>query len=256
MPEWILAKSEIEGWINIIIIALVVGGPVLNAILKTLIKQFSPKEEESSKPIPGVKIDKPVAKPMPGRPTQTKQHRPPTAKPRPPVRAERPKPQPKLELPIELPEILAEIFPDVVAPRRPQDRIPQPSESPPVSKHSDKPKPKQSRRVVRSQSTQSQVAEARKVEAKKPVQQTTEDRLGTLSSTFDAEDELLGHASTRIDPHPGSADLEDEHVAYDIPIPVDDFKAGVFHVDRMELRRAIILKEILSPPLALRDSEM
>lgn len=264
MPEWILAESGIESWINIIIIVLVVGGSFISAILKALIKKFSPKEETPSKKVPRVKFDRPIAKPMPGHPVQTAQPRPPTTGPRPPVRVEKsrrkPEQKPMVELPVELPEIFAELFPDIVAPRPPKDRIPHPSESSSRTQRSDKPKSKKSRRVVRSQSTQSHVAKARKVEATAPKHTTTEERLGTLKSSFELDEERLGHVETRIgpgmDPHPGSADLEEGHDAYDIPIPVDEFKAGVFHVDRQDLRRAIILNEILSPPLALREEEM
>lgn len=261
MHRWILAESDFDGWLRIIILVLVFGGSFLGAILKKIIKKFSPKEEEQqSKTTPRTKFDRPIAKPMPGRPVQRAQPRPSAAKPSTPVRVEKSQQptekKPTLELPVELPEIFAEIFPDVVAPRQPKDRIPQPPVPSTQSKRPSRAQPNKSRRVVRAQDSTTQVAKARKVEAKKPVPTTTEERLGTLTSSFDAEDERLGHESTRVDPHSGSAYLEKAHEAYDIPVVVDGFKAGVFHVDRQDLRRAIIFNEILSPPLALREDEI
>ncbi len=261
MHRWILADSDFDGWLRIIILVLVFGGSFLSAILKTIIKKFSPKEEDQkSKTTPRTKFDRPVAKPMPGRPVQRAQPRSPAAKPRTPVREEKSRQstekKPRLELPVELPEIFAEIFPDVVAPRRPKDRLPQPPVPSTQSKRPSRTQPKKSRRVVRAQDSKTKVAKARKVEAKKPVGKTTEERLGTLTSSFESGEERLGHLGTRVDPHPGSAYLEKDHDAYDIPAEVDGFKAGVFHVDRQDLRRAIIFNEILAPPLALREDEI
>lgn len=253
MNEWTLAAFDIQEWINTIIFLVIIFGSIFTSIAKTLIKKFSPPEQGKTKRSASGKIDKPIARPMPT--IQTRQQRPfiPVAKPL-TVQPEA-KPTPPKEMPIELPEILAEVFPELIAPRKTSPRKPEPQRPAPIPQQPTRPSsPATQKTRIRSRQKRRVVTEAVKPAQPKPIQETTESRLGRLTSMFDQKEDLLGHLGTNIDPHPGTDDIHDDQENVVTAIS-DDWLLGITRPSRRELQKAIVMNEILSPPLALRPCE-
>jgi len=254
MTEYILAESALDDWVRIVIFLLIIGGSFFGKIAKTLIKKFSPPEHEKSTRSASGKIDKPIAMPMPPVQARRQQQSIPMAKPF-TTRSIQPeaKPTPPKETPIELPEILAEVFPELVAPRKTPHRKPEPQKPTPIPQSPTRSSSPQTHKTrSRSRQRRRVVTEVVKPAQQKPAQKTTEERLGRLTSMFDQKEDRLGHLETNIDPHPGTNDIHDDQENV-VKVIADDSFMGVLRPSRKDLQKAIIMNEILSPPLALRN---
>ncbi len=215
MTDTILAQgSNLEGWIQGIVVLLVIGGSLLKPITKALIEHFGPKDSasptgrarstgDSAMPRPAgrspVAPTPPVARAPQARPV-TLPHQPALSRPRPPAR---PKPRPATQRP------------------RPTPRTAEPK-----------------RAALR-----------------------TEDRLGHLVPTLK---EHLGHIDSVIELRDDQIEqVVEEHLGHLEPstAPTASKKRVVREGEflakptRSSLRRAVVLSEVLQPPLALRKPE-
>ncbi len=240
--------AQLDGlgdWIQTIIFLLVVGSAALGSIAKVLIRKFSPKEPPGpakldrrtaprrQRPVPP--LARPVARPMPQRPTPQAQAPPPVASPM--------GPQPKLDQPRvdSLPEMLREVFSqltdtvETVQPRPPHPARPVggPGQRP------TPPRPKRSRRRPAHPLGRTLPEAAPKTRrdmlAGRPG--GTEGLLDGLAMSWDSAYELP--AQDGIQKSKGRG-----------------FQPGAIqHQTRASLRRAIIMSEVLGPPLAIRPPD-
>lgn len=258
----LLAQSELDDWVKIVILVLFIGGSTLGALAKKLIAYFGPKEDQSGKAprIPTVVGDdrtrprqqpRPVARPAPTLPTahpapSFPPPRPapslPSARPAPPARQAskaptmRPvaKPQP-LEQPAKptLADLVQEVFEqqhsDVA-------RVPADTASPPPVR------PVAPREAPQTKKRRSQREAKRIASAKKQ-------RSGQVKPSAASGSEQEG-----VDPEKHLGRLQSK-----IPKQTEQATAPAADSFRRPskdaLRRAIIMSEVLRPPLALRADD-
>ena len=236
-----LAIQDIGDWIEGIIVLVIIAGSALSGIGKAIVNKLNRSREEAEaqrrregQPRPQRVTDRPavppVARPMPPRrPASTIEHRP-VAWPLTPPTARR---RPHAEVPQPIPPVLQTIL-DVVLDggveletvvRKP--RPPQPAAEPPVSgsartsRVQPPPAPRPSKTKVPKLATRRRSIEDREEQKAKLVEKR------------------LGHVVPHVASTTPLSSTGDESVLFDRPT-------------RTDLRRAIILNELLSPPLALR----
>jgi hypothetical protein len=211
--EPLLAAGGLEGWIETIILLLVIGGSALASIAKPLIKKFGGQDPEESaqqrrerqagrspaaRPRPAQPAA-PVARPMPPRPVVPKARAAPTVATPAPVQ------------PI---------------PREPAEkRPPYPVRRPSVP-----------------------LARPRPVEKPQRVRLVADHDLGRLEAKV-AQRHLESAAPSRRVVHPKT---EADHAATRPSLEFDRLLASIRHPTRTALRQAIVMSEILSPPVGLR----
>jgi len=222
-----LAIKDIGDWVQVIIVLVIVAGSALSGIVKAIITKLNRSREEAEaererqgRPRPQRVTDRsapPVARPMPPR------YRLPTAMQR-----------PQVEVPRTLPPVVQTIL-DVVLDGAvdletafPKPRPPQPTAEPPVSGAA---------RTYRAQSPPAPPRAGKATVPKRPVgRRSIEDREEQKAKLVEKR---IGH----VEPHVASATA---------PSSTDAYSELFERLTRTDLRRAIILNEILSPPLALR----
>lgn len=223
MVDFLIAQSDLDEWIRILIIALVFGGSALGAVGKKLIEIFSPKED----PPPAKKID-PVSAPK--RPVR-----------RAPMDVEvLPLPQQTSSPPSAAPPV---VLPPVARPAPAQARRPQRSKARPVpppqpapSRHQRKPEPKK-----------------REAGNLRHLEPTVDDDLNRLGSRVA---QRAGKVDTRVDDHLGHLTPHVAEGRSASPKVTTRSSIGkLAGLSRGEIRRAILLREILGPPVALRSQE-
>lgn len=220
--------SEIGDWMQFIIILLIIGGSVFGAIAKKLIAAFSPKDsEDSTKGLPTPPGAKPVTPPVARK-----------------AAAHPPPEQPTVDT-RNLPPILAEIIEEVAgrrteeSQRRRQRQAPS-REAQPQRVH---PRPPQPPRGAPASAIQTLAPDEHLGhihsaidDQERRFESDVEHRLGRLRSSFDTKTPTVAPA---IVPRAAGA----------FSMPTSAARLGV-----RELRRAVVLSEILAPPLALRAS--
>jgi len=232
-------------WIETIVVVAIVAMSALGSVAKFFIRKFSPQNERDGTPrrVPGRPmtqrgppgLQRPVARPLPPR----------SGRPVVPGHTDRERPAPTRREPIPLPEplrdILAEVVPELVPPRQPPPASSGPPKRATVEhRASDKEEASRRRVVVSSPARKTQTTRSQgKASAKharpasaKPRANTTEQRIGHLESNLDS----MAYTST------GD------------PAPIDHLSA-IKHPSRHALRTAIIMNEILGPPVSLRDPQ-
>ncbi len=225
-----LAVQNIGDWIEGIIVLVIIGGSALGGLAKAIIAKINRSREEADaqrelqeRPPPRA-MDRPalpMARPMPPRqrPQAITRERPAAR----PLATQRP----QVEVPKNLPPMVQTIL-DVVLDgavdveevfRRPQPR-PSRTEPPPAPKPARKSVPKPVRRAQ---------------------QRATGRR--TIDDREEREAKLLEKRIGHVEPHVAPAPLPEADP--------DSFERPT----RKDLRRAIILNEILSPPLSIRRTD-
>lgn len=223
MFDAILAENGLDGWVQIIILVLVFGGSALAAIGKKLISVFSPKEDPSP-----VKTAKPVSQPM----KRAKPASPPAG------------------------------VPPVLRPSVAQQSAPPPVVLTPVARPA-RPDPQRSRRVP----TRS-VPPPRLVPSGQPPKATTKSRapgaLSRLEPTVDDDLDRLGSriaqralkVGAKVSDHLGHLKPQVAEAWESSPGSSSESLGGsMSRLSRAEIRRAIVLREILGPPIALRSPD-
>jgi len=258
----LIAQFDPGDWIQVVIVALVMVASALGPVLKVLIKKFSPPEEVDSKKEDGERTlvrrppppDRPMARPMPprtaGRRVTIEVEQDEIGTPRPPQRG----------LPEPLREILAEILPDVIPPGEPP--------LPPA-----RPRP-----VQRSERTAPQTPDlarpARPIPTSPRPSQPTARKAARPQSPSTAprrENERQAARPARRAPRPENAGSQRDDVSTQVESNLGQLESRITRTtdaappqsgllfdlarlrDRSNLRQAIILSEILAPPLALRS---
>lgn len=250
-------QSGLDDWIQIIILVLIVGGSVFGAISKKLIAVFSPKEDTSK-----------------GTGDVASKRRPPTPASRvqPGPSAQRPA-QPTRQPPITRP-YPSRPMPAAPVAGRGEPRRPTPASRPP-SQRLTPPKPI----PVSQQAPQTLVAEHAEVVARpSPARRRdlsepacAQEHLGHIISALDEEGELidttvedhLGHLESRLGIREDRFDeaveerlgrVEPESGTQPCARPAGAPVLAIGSPSRRALRRAVVMSEILAPPLALRPS--
>lgn len=226
-----LAQPEIDSWLQLVIAILVVGGSVLASVSKKLIQAFSPKEPDkpgqTQAGAPGAGAPRRAA---PAR--DAGQPMRPAAKPMTPTSPRPPSVEPPVARPYPPPPVVIRTAPD-----EPPQRA---ARRPPTT-----PRPKSAT----------------------PAPARAEQRLGHLEPAVLVVEARFEAAAEKRMAHLESAVPEEElHFEEDIEerlgqvesAPWEPGAAGPGRVplirrpSRQALRRAVVLREILSPPLALR----
>ncbi len=211
----VLAESSFDGWVKILFFILIFGGSALGTILKKIIAHFTPNEEENT-----------PAQPQSSRPDIRR--RAPSAPVARPLNAPRPDARREKVSPMRpLSETLAPLrpvagFPKPEKPVRPARPAPATVRPPTPSKQT-----RSRRRPVQEQPSAS-------VQQQSPPPQKPKDQ---------HEHGLL------VDLHEDGEQLVDELAQSEKKISPRDRLLG----SRDGLRDAMILSEVLSPPLAMRD---
>lgn len=243
----------LKDWINTIVILVIVAGSILGPVAKWLIAKTGGGAEDEPKAIPGARGEvkelaprgrvpsaRPVAQPMP----TPGQRREAAARPHAPLARDSQvapstaggaRRDPRTGVPTARPTVSQEPGPATpvipppprVTPRRPPVRpAPPPAERPPV-------------RVARSQRRISVKPKESKLSHLEPTLDTT---LGEEDTKFAKRADQLGT-------------LRRERTAELVPEVVPDEFDAVRHPTRRSLRQAILMKEILGLPLALRPPD-
>ena len=215
MPWCVLAKAEgLDDWIRIIILLFVAGSAVFGAVTKALIRKFSPKKDADT---PALGRPEPVRlrPPSPARPVARPMPTPQGSGPvAPPAR---PRPVTKFPSVESLPEMLREVFAQLGDAEETPPSRPAP---PPVAA------PPRARAVPGIERTGRKPVAARQRARSKPGAAPAAGVRSRVASVADGDVRKTA---------------------------IKDLPPGtVRHPTRASLRRAIIMNEILSPPLALR----
>ena len=233
------APKGLEGWINTIVILLIIGGSILGPVAKWLIaKTRRDAEEEPGKigsggqeagpraPRPRVPPAHPVARPMQVGGRQRETPEPPLATPSPSRRTARPAVSQEPARPVTPP-------PPKAPPRRPVEQPPRPRPAPPPAKRTPAPAVTSERRV-------SPESKPRRPQRKEPSLHVTlgedEDR------KFAKRERELGTLRVQSEPETSAVQTPGE---FDV----------VRNPTRRSLRQAILMREILGPPLSLRPPD-
>lgn len=220
--ELLLAAGGSPDWIQGVVLLLVIGLPVLNGIVKAIAGKLSGTKDETASPTPQQRERSrpPVARARGSKPQPAHQPPPPVARPQPPRPAVSP---PRRSAPQDAPppafapliEMIRERIEERPRVRQQQRPAPKPVEKP-------------QRQPVRS---------ARPSSTKKRKQhESIAERERRLSR---AREERMGHVREGV-------------VAPVVQKPIDHADHWHTRMNRQSLRRAIVLSEILAPPLALR----
>lgn len=246
--------TDIEGWMKILIPVLIVAGSILGPVAKWLIAKTSPGKKDEPKAISGdrgevkelapggrVPSARPIAQPMP-TPGQRGEA---VARPHAPLARDSTvapstagagRRDPRTDVPTARPTVSQEQVPAIpvipppprVTPRRPPVRpAPPPAKRPPA-------------RVARSQ---------RRISAK-PKESKLRHLEPTLEATLGKEEDTKFAKRAR-----QLGTLRTERTAELVPEVVHSEFDPVRHPTRRSLRQAILMKEILGLPLALRPPD-
>lgn len=223
MPWPVLGKPQgMDDWIQIIILALVAGSAIFGKVTKTLIRKFSPKKDPET-PVLGRPEPALRRPPPPARPVARPMPQAPTATPQgsgPVAPPARPRPVSKFPRVESLPQMLRGVFAQLGEAGEATQSRPAP---PPVAP------PPHARAAPGVERTGRQPVAAR---------QRTRSKAGTAPAD---------KARPRV------ASVEKSGIR---KTQIKDSPLGtVRHPTRASLRRAIIMNEILSPPLALRRDD-
>ncbi len=235
----ILAARGFDDWIQILIVIAVFGGPLLGNVLKKLIVHFSPQEDdkepaEPQSPTPSMRRRKPsvpVAKPMTSSRRETSSDRRAPVRPMPNVP---PPPRPTVESPKT---ILGELESMLTGPT--QDAPVRPARPTPRSTKPPIPRPKPPAKALTTRQDRRRQP-ARKKATQVPRKKVAASKKAPVAHTHG----LL------VDLHAGG-----EGLVKDLAVPVEEISPRVGLLGSPAgLRHAILLSEILAPPLALRES--
>jgi hypothetical protein len=247
-------------WLEIVIFLLVVGFSAFGAIAQALIKKFGGKKGE---------IDKPEKKPR-RKAAQNEPDWRPVARPMPQQQARRtasPSEQgdhkrswaERIELPDPLREVLSEVMPEIVPPK-PAKKIERSARKPTPASPAAPPKPDHREISVppaRPVASPTQVKKIRQRPSKPqqarpaPVQQSTQSAPGTFEESLNVFEDHLGHLEYDMGSFSSGFSITSE---WDTPIVAPGFEF-LRNPDRAMLRKAIVMSELLAPPLALRQAQ-
>jgi hypothetical protein len=233
MPTLLQLPEDIKGWVNLIVILLIVGGAALRPVLNWLIAKASPNAKDalektagdpgkSKPPAPGRRgpTARPVARPMPVSGQASEVARPPRGM------------SPASRMEVEEVPTLTPAKPVIAPPstRRPAKRQTQPRPAPLPSSRPPVPAA-ESRASTSAKSGKRASKRAQKKSPPRPVREV--------------HHELKVHVHGRGTPQTTTEEGESTTAC------VDELDA-VRHPTRRSLRQAILMSEILGPPLALR----
>ncbi|MHC4698020.1 MAG: hypothetical protein ACYTFA_14905 [Planctomycetota bacterium] len=230
------APKGLEGWINTIVILLIIGGSILGPVAKWLIAKTRRDAEEEpgkigsggqeAKPRPRVPPARPVARAMPVGDRQRETPEPPLATPSPTHRTARPAVPQEPTRPVTPP-------PPKVTPQRPAEQPPRPRPARPPARRAPAP-------AVRSERRVSPESKPRRPQRKEPSLHVT---LG------EEEDRKFAKREREL----GTLRVQSELETSAVEAP-GEFDA-VRNPTRRSLRQAILMREILGPPLAMRPPD-
>lgn len=239
MHNLIIGQGGDVDWIELIIIIVLFGGGILSAVAKKLIAMFTPEEKQAPPKMPDLKdtIHHPVPRSPIARGT------PASGQTTPRTQARRPAPPPPTARPLpRIPTIVAIDEDEVEEPLIPR---PRPKVRPaPTSSPSAQPKPTPRRKTGSPAQAEKRLGhldvEVLKEEAE--FEAETAKRMAHLQSSVSEAEEVCDSA---VDDRLGDAESADE--------PVTDPMATLLggDISPQTLRRAILLREILGPPVAL-----
>ena len=223
MPWPVLGKPQgFDDWIQIIILALVAGSAVFGKVTKTLIRKFSPKKDPDA-PVLGRPEPLPRRPPPPARPVARPMPQAPTATPQaagPVAPPAQPRPASRFPRVESLPQMLRGVFKQLgdAGETPPSRSAPLPAAPPP----------------------QARAAPGIERAGRKPVAARKRARSKPGASPVAGVRPLVASVA--------EGDVQETQIK-DSPLDT------VRHPTRASLRRAIIMNEILSPPLALRRDD-
>lgn len=239
MQAILAARGNIDDWVQLIILGLVLGGSLLSAVAKKLIEHFSQRHA-------GVGQTKDAPPTQAASPTHPARRGPvtsfPVARPMPPTpgggRTEKPPMAPRFPMtPVADPEAIAPPPPPRKRPRPAQPAAPvarpAPAGGPPQTRRSS-PRPPTARSdapvatVAASVSAHISAMHSRLEDESAAVDAAVERNLGGLRRRISTRDDPA--ESAQVEPHGRRFDAH-------------------------ELRRAVVLSEILGPPLSIRPIE-
>ena len=248
-------QFQIDDWIQIIIVILIIGGSVFGAVAKKLIKTFTP-QESPREPTRGSPAG--VGHTRPGVPPRPVQPAPPVARPMPTAGQYPTAPVPRPPTREKLPRPPVPVHPTIA--RR---RTSEPPGKPPVSR--SRPEPTR-QGTPRPQPTARPIS-SRPRAAQRPA--TTEERLGHLTSAMEqtggldeaAAEQRLGHVESAVAQRGERLESAmEQRLGHVEPGPEKKpatARGGLYipvlgRAAPQNLRQAILLREILGPPIALR----
>lgn len=261
MDPLLLAEFELREWFNLIIIVLIFGGSVIGGFLKWLVARFRDEAQDQVEPqrrTPGTKTDvrpkaatpsPPAARPMPQRPQA--RERPPVARPMPSQRIARAPEQGRPPIPV----------PSMRKPLRTQ----------PTRRRPPVPGSTGSRRRVLppDQPLTPRPSEPDHHRAQPPKQVSSPTSLAPKTASAPAPTSSMEQRGGRLhhlDPEGHLGNLEPEgHVGHLVEkartvrgtdlTDVEGEFGSLRRPTRRALRRAVIMNEILGPPLGLRPMD-
>lgn len=221
--EVLLAAGGSRDWIQGVVLLLVIGLPVLNKIVKAIAAKLSGTEDETTSPTSpqqGERSRPPVARARGSKPQPAHQPPPPVARPQPPQPAVSP---PRRSAPQDAPppafapliEMIRERIEERPRARQQQRPAPKPVEKP----------QRQPVRSARPSSTKKRKQHESIAERERRRSRDREERMGHVREGL---------------------------VTPVVERPIDHSDHWHTWMTRQSLRRAIVLSEILAPPLALR----
>jgi len=238
----LLAQHD-SGWIEGVVWVVLIGAGVLSQLGSGIIKYFKERDEkkrQANQPTPPPPLSRPPKR-------QVAPPRPPVARPRParPMgRPAQPPARPRTQLPQDLPEglreILGEVVPELVPPRKPAPpRRPAPSAPPPQRPASQRPAPPPPQA--------------------KPRPLTPERPIRPVASSIHVDEPHLGNLKSRLDDEDARVAAQVQSYIGDLRHPLADVAqaaaANAPSAARAALRQAIVMNEILMPPVALRPAD-
>lgn len=221
--ELLLAAGGSRDWIQGVVLLLVVGLPVLNKIVKAIAAKLSGTEDETEAPTPPQRRDRsrpPVARARGSKPQPAHQPPPPVARPQPPRPAVSP---PRRSAPQDAP-------PPTFAPliEMIRERI----EERPRARQQQRPGPKPVEKPQRQPVRSARPSSTKKRKQRESIAEREQRRAKQ-------GEERMGHVREGL-------------VTPLVERSIDHSDHWHTWMTRQSLRRAIVLSEILAPPLALR----
>lgn len=238
----LLAQHD-SGWIEGVIWAVLIGAGVLSQLGSGIIKYFKERDEKkrrANQPTPPPPLSRPPKR-------QVAPPRPPVGRPRParPMgRPAQPPARPRTQLPQDLPEglreILGEVIPELVPPRKPAPpRRPAPSAPPPQRPASQRP------------ASPPPQARPRQVAPERPIRPVT--------SSIHVDEPRIAELKSSLDDEGAKVAAQVQSSIGDLRHPLADVAQAVAHPSyspaQVALRQAIVMNEILMPPVALRPDD-
>ena len=228
--ELLLAARGFDDWIQVAVLALVFGLPALNGVVKAIAAKLNKTKAEAESPMPPPRRERsrpPVARPRGSKPDPAHQQGPPVARPQPPRPTAS---QPRRHAPKEAKPSAVGSLIELIREHIEEKPRPAPPRRPTAKQ--ERPLPKPAKKIQRQPLRAALPSTIKK--SKRRVSISERERQQAKRS-----EERLGH-------------LREGVVAPIVEQPIDHSEHWHTRMNRRTLRRAIVLSEVLAPPLALR----